>query len=283
MKKVFSGIFLTLILIITSSPTYAADIQIKVDGVTIASDVNPESKNNRTMVPLRVISENLGAKVNWSDSQVTLIKNGQQVILKLNSNTVVKNGKTVLLDVKPYIKNNRTFVPMRFIAETFGSNVNYKNGTVTVDAKPFVIDGVKVKALQYEYHMTMGGVVQQIKGNGFNEAIYNIFVENKGSKVDPPSDYMWSASSDSDPPGSYYKTGQYDFLDQEGNSIERFDLYYSVQSSDETFPRDLVFFIHDTTENQWYLFSESASQAIDQLIDTASKNGFLTIISNTVV
>ena len=44
----------------TSSPAYAADFQIKVDGVTIASDVNPEVKSNRTMVPLRVISENLG-------------------------------------------------------------------------------------------------------------------------------------------------------------------------------------------------------------------------------
>ena len=44
----------------TSSPTYAADFHIKVDGVTIASDVKPEVKSNRTMVPLRVISENLG-------------------------------------------------------------------------------------------------------------------------------------------------------------------------------------------------------------------------------
>ncbi|KMY51031.1 copper amine oxidase N-terminal domain-containing protein [Peribacillus loiseleuriae] len=281
MKKVFLGIFLALILIITSSPTYAAAIQIKIDGVAIASDVNPEIKNNRTMVPLRVISENLGAKVNWSDSQVTITKSNMQVILKLNSNTVVKNGQTALFDVRPYIKNNRTFVPIRFLAETFGCNVNYKNSTVTVDTKPLVIDGVQVKALQSEYHMTMGGVVQQIKGNGYNEAIYNIFVENKGSKVKTPANYSWQIHYVS--PGDYYKNGQYDFLDQEGNSIKRFDIYSLVQSySVETLPGHPEVLIYDATEDQWYLFSDTASQSIYQLIDTASKNGFLTVISNTV-
>lgn len=90
MKKVFSGIFLALLLIMTSSPTYAADFHIKVDGVTIASDVKPEVKSNRTMVPLRVISENLGANVTWTNSQITLTKNDLQVILKLNSNKMVK-------------------------------------------------------------------------------------------------------------------------------------------------------------------------------------------------
>ena len=259
MKKVFSGIFLALILIITSSPTYAADIQIKIDGVTIVSDVNPESKSNRTMVPLRVISENLGANVNWAESQITLTKNNMKVILKLNSNKVVKNGKTELIDVKPYMKNDRTFVPMRFIAETFGSNVNYKNGIVTVDTKPLVIDGVKVKALQHEYHMTMGGVVQQIKGNGYNEAIYNIFIKNKGSKIEPPSDYTWTFHHTTI--GGYYKGGQYDFLDQEGNSVERFDIYSLVRGFDEKLPSQPQTLIHVPTENQWYLFSDPARQA----------------------
>ncbi|KMY48675.1 copper amine oxidase N-terminal domain-containing protein [Peribacillus loiseleuriae] len=281
MKKILSGIFLALILILTSFPVYAANIQIKMDGVVIASDVNPEIRINRTMVPLRVISENLGAKVNWSDSEVTLTKNDMQVILKINSHSVVKNGKTVLLDVKPYIKNNRTFVPMRFLAETFGCNVNYKNSTVTVDTQPLVIDNVKIKALQEEYHMTMGGVVQQIKGNAYNKAIYNIFIENKGSKVEAPANYSWRYNIDT--PGAYYKNAQYDFLDLEGNSIKRFDIYTLIKS----FPAETLagypeVLIYDATENQWYLFTDTAFQSINQLIDTAYKNGFLKIISNTV-
>ncbi|MEK4425629.1 copper amine oxidase N-terminal domain-containing protein [Solibacillus sp. FSL K6-1523] len=281
MKKAISGIFLALILIITSSPTYAATAQIKIDGVTIVSDANPTVKNNRTMVPLRVISENLGATVHWSDSQVTLTKNDMKVILKLNSNKVVKNGKTELLDVKSYMKNNRTFVPMRFIAETFGSNVDYKNGIVTIDTKPFAIDGVKIKAMQYEFHMTMGGVIQQMKGNSYNEAAYNIFIENKGSKVEAPANYSWYFNIDS--AGDYYKNAQYDFIDQEGKSVKRFDIYSLSQSSDGTVLKQPQILIHDATENQWYLFSQTSNQSIDQLFDRASMNGFVTLISNTVV
>ncbi len=282
MKKVGLGFLFTLVLIITTSPAYAADIQIKVDGVVLESDVSPENSNNRTMVPLRVISENLGANVNWLGSEITLTKNDMQVILKLNSNTVLKNGKTELIDVKPYIKNNRTIVPLRFLAETFGCNVNFENATVTVDSKPLTIDGVKVKVMQEEYHMTMGGVVQQIKGNAYNEAIYNIFIENKGSVVEAPANYSWQYTMDT--LGSYYKDGQYDFLDAEGNSIKRFDIYTLIK----TFPAEILngypeVLLYDVTENQWYLFNEVARQSIDQLIDTALGNGFLKIISNTVV
>ncbi|MFB7155700.1 copper amine oxidase N-terminal domain-containing protein [Lysinibacillus sp. NPDC056232] len=281
MKKVFTGVFLALILIITSSPAYAAkaNIKIKVDGVIVATDVNPETKNNRTMVPLRVISENLGATVNWSDSQVTLTKSDIRVILKLNSNTVVKNGQKVSLDVKPYLKNGRIFVPLRFLAETFDCNVDYKDLTVNVITKPLVINGVEVKAMLHEYHMTMGGVVEQIKGNAYVKEMHNIFVKNKGSKVKEPSNYTWSVHSTII--GGYYKGGQYDFIDQKGNSIKQFDLYTLVQSFDETLPDPKVL-IYDATDNQWYLFNDASKQSIFQLTDTAAKNGFLTIIENTV-
>lgn len=273
MKKVFSGIFLGVILIMTSSPAYAADFQIKVDGVTIASDVNPEVKSNRTMVPLRVISENLGVNVVWTDAQITLTKNDIQVTLKLNRNQVVKNGKTELLDVGPYMKNNRTFVPMRFLAETFGSNITYKNGTVTVETQPLFIDGIKVKALQYEYHMTLGGVVQQINGNGYNEAIYNTFIKNNGSKIEAPTYNPWDAHPI--PVGDYDKNAQFDFLDQDSNSIKRFDIYFSMGDLGGVL-------VHDTTANHWYVYSDTARLGILQLIDTASLNGFVTVMSNTV-
>ena len=281
MKKILSGVFLALILIITSSPAYAenANIKIKVDGIKVATDLNPETNSNRTMVPLRVISENLGATVNWTDSQVTLTKSNIRVILKLNSNTAVKNGQKVLLDVKPYLKNGRIFVPLRFLAETFDCYVDYKDLTVNIITKPLLIDGVEVKAMLYEYHMIMGGVVEKIKGNAYVEEMHNIFVKNKGSKVKEPSDYTWSFHSTV--VGGYHKFGQYDFIDQEGKSIERFDLYSLVQNNHETLPgqKDLIY---DATEDQWYMFNDASSNSIFRLIETAAKNGFKTVIENTV-
>jgi len=280
MKRMFSGIFLVFLLVITSVPTYAAatNIQIKVDGVVIPSEVEPEIRNSRTMVPLRVISENLGANVDWSDTKVTLTKKNMKVILNLHSNTVMKNSETSLLDVKPYINNNRTMVPLRFLSETFGCKVNYRNSTVTVDCKGLVINGVKVKSLQQEYHMTMGGVVQQSNGNAYNETFYNTFVDNLGSKVEAPANYSWMYTMDT--LGSYYKEGQYDFLDLEGNSLKRFDMYTLIKTfPDETLKGYPELLIYDATENQWYLFRETARQSIHKLLE----HGFFKIISNTIV
>jgi len=230
------------------------------------------------MVPLRVISENLGAKVDWLDSEVTLTKKNMQVILNLQSNTVMKNGKTSLLDVKPYINNNRTMVPLRFLSETFGCKVNYRSSTVTVDCKAIVINGVKVKSLQQEYHMTMGGVIQQSSSNAYNETFYNTFVDNLGIEVEAPANYSWMYFMDT--PGTYYKDAQYDFLDQKGNSLKRFDMYTLVKAfSEEALVGYPEVLIYDATENQWYLFSETARQSINQLLE----NGLFKIISNTIV
>jgi len=280
MKRIIP-VVIAFILILASSPAAyaAASNQIIIDGVTITSDVKPEMKNSRTMVPLRIISENLGAKVDYSNSGVMLTKGKMKVTLKANSGTAVKDGATVKLDVKPYVKHNRVFVPLRFIAETFGCKVNYSNSTVTVETSPLVIDNVQVKALQNEYHMTMGGVEQQVNGNAYIEAIYNLFVENKGGKVDEPADYAWKIQYVD--VGSYYKAGQYDFLDSKGNSIKQFDLYTLVTNGKDVLDQPSVL-IYDASDAGWYLFNDDARKLIYQLIDTATANGFLTVISNSV-
>ncbi|AZN41673.1 copper amine oxidase N-terminal domain-containing protein [Paenibacillus albus] len=281
--KIMSGFVLAVSLSASAATAYAANNHpIRIDGVSVVSDALPEVKNSRMMVPLRVISENLGATVEWSKSVVTIKKDSMKVTLKTNDRAATKNDANIQLDVLPYVKNNRVYVPLRFIAETFNCKVNYSDTAVTVDTAPLTIDGVKVKTLQQEYHMTMGGVVQQINGNAINAGIYDILVKNKGAKVAAPASYSWSVNIDV--PGSYYKNGQYDFMDAKGVSIKRFDIYSLV----EAFPKETLagypsVLIHDPTPNEWYLFSMSARDAIIQLTDTATKNGAVKVISNTVV
>ncbi|GMK41926.1 hypothetical protein PCCS19_49850 [Paenibacillus sp. CCS19] len=283
MKKIIPGIALGLTLAFASVPAYAADNpSIRIDGIAIGSDVQPEVKNSRTMVPLRVISENLGAKVNWSNSEATITKDDSKVTLKLNSTSAVVNGKTVTLDAAPYIKNNRVVVPLRFIAETFNCTVHYDSSSVTISSKPLVIDGVEVKTLQQEYHMTMGGVVQQINAKATNKTIYEIFEGSKGDKVEAPASYSWMVNIDV--PGSYYKNGQYDFLDNQGKTVKRYDIYTLVNA----FPEDELkgyskALLYDASEDQWYVFSEVGVSVIGNLVDTAYANGVVEIISNTVV
>ncbi|MFC5405774.1 copper amine oxidase N-terminal domain-containing protein [Cohnella soli] len=281
MKKFLACVVLSSMLVVAASPTYAASGQIKIDGVAVVSDAKPETKNSRIMVPLRTISENLGAKVEWFKSEVTLTKNDIKVTLKPNSKSAAKNGKTIQLDAAPYIKNDRMFVPIRFISETFGCTVDYSKSTVSVTTSPLVIDGVTIGALQQEYHMTMGGVVQHINGNAYKEAIYRLFTENRGEKTEAPADYSWRANYGT--PGSYYKGSQFDFLDKKGKSIKRFDLYSLTGPSDvDTLPDYPDVLIHDVSENQWYVSSLDAKAEIMKAVDTAFINGFVKIISNTV-
>lgn len=282
MKKALFGVGLAVLLTASLPTAHAADIQIKVDGLSVTSDAKPEIQNSRTMVPLRVISENLGANVEWSSPEVILVKGEMKVTLKLDSDAAEKNGEKIQLDSKPYMKDNRVFVPLRFIAETFDCQVTYSGHEVTVDTEPLVIEGAQVKAVQYEYRMTMGGVVSQIRGNAYNDALYRIFVENKGQKVEAPASYSWMYNIDV--PGSYAKNGQFDFLDAQENTIVQLDVYSLV----DAFPSELLteypkILLHDATKDEWYLFSDTARQSIQELLDRAADNGFVTVVSNNVV
>ncbi|KOY83552.1 copper amine oxidase N-terminal domain-containing protein [Lysinibacillus macroides] len=281
MKKLFTAIFAVCILLWTMTPVDAAAIQIKMDDVLVKSDIAPEVKNNRAMVPLRVISENLGAQVHWQDATITLTLDKVTVQLKLNSRTIIKNGQAEQLDVQPYLKNNRAFVPIRFIAETFGSQVHYNNSLVHITNEPLMLDNVKIQALRYEYHMTMGGVVQDIKGNAYIKEISCAFQEQQGQPVAAPADYSWQLSIAQ--PGSYSKSGQYDFKSADGKSGQQFDIY----SLNKGFPVELLegspaLLLHDVSADKWYTFTEKGVQSISQLIQNAIKNGFSTLISNTV-
>lgn len=282
MKKAYLILIAIIMLSLTATTVYAAENVIKIDGVTIASDAMPEIRNDRVMVPVRVISENLGATVEWSYPEVTLTKGGMKVILTLSSNMAVKNDEQMRLDSKPFMKNDRVFVPLRFIAETFGSKVGYSNYVVTVDTKPLFIGNVQIRALQHEYQMTMGGVVREVTGHAYNETIYNLFQEQRGEEVAAPEHYSWRLTIDQ--LGSYSKNGQFDFLDANEASVARYDVYELVRY----FPAELLegypeFLVHDVTANKWYLFNENASRAVSNLVDMAEYNGFGIELSNTVV
>ncbi|MBR3933063.1 MAG: peptidylprolyl isomerase [Clostridia bacterium] len=87
----------------------------------------PYTKNSRTMVPVRVISEKFGADVEWieASSQVVITTPEKSITLTLGSCEAVVNGEKVILDVAPEEFNGRTMVPLRFISENLGMKVEY--------------------------------------------------------------------------------------------------------------------------------------------------------------
>jgi iron complex transport system substrate-binding protein len=104
------------------------ETQVYLNGIKInTGDVSPFIENGRTMVPARLFSENLGAVVNWDDAAQTVTIQGQDVSVKLTigKNEAVVNGKNKTIDVAPVVLSGRTIVPLRFIAEAFGADVNW--------------------------------------------------------------------------------------------------------------------------------------------------------------
>lgn len=118
--------------------------KIKANREGLEFDVQPVIKEGRTLIPVRAITEAMGAKVEYtSETGIVTItsEDGLIVILfYLNEDdngkvTVTKDGATtdVTTDVRPGIINNRTFVPLRFIAETLGLKVTHDPNTGNTD------------------------------------------------------------------------------------------------------------------------------------------------------
>ena len=91
-------------------------------------DAQPELENGRTMIPLRTLMEAMGAQVSsLDDGTVTCLLNGTTLSFRVGESTVTveRDGKTtsVAMDCASYVKNSRTYVPVRFFAEAVGCDV----------------------------------------------------------------------------------------------------------------------------------------------------------------
>jgi len=106
---------------------YIGDTTAYVNAASVKLDSPPVIQNSRTLVPVRFISEQMGAKVTWNDvkRQVTIAQGTKTIILTINSNKVLVNGKTVTIDVPAKIINSRTMVPVRFVSEQLGYKVKW--------------------------------------------------------------------------------------------------------------------------------------------------------------
>jgi tetratricopeptide (TPR) repeat protein len=106
-------------------------IYVYVNGSKIDfSGVDPVVRDGRTLVPIRKITEQLGADVTWdNDKNIATIKlNGTVIQLIQDSKDASINGETKKLDVPAQNINGHILVPLRFISESFNQTVNYFPG-----------------------------------------------------------------------------------------------------------------------------------------------------------
>ncbi len=114
-------------------------VNVMLGGNDVISDVPAILLDDRTLVPVRFITENLGAEVTWvQETKEAIIKTEKkEIVLKIDSPKVyVNNEEEILPDGVPakligYQDNFRTMVPLRFVSEQLGMEVGWIGETMT--------------------------------------------------------------------------------------------------------------------------------------------------------
>lgn len=141
----FGIVLIILIFIIISASYVLADeilLEIVIDGWPIYSDEPPIiSSSNRVLVPIRVLTENLGYEVEWDEQNktVSILKDDLVISFKIGIQKMWINGVEKVIDVKPIVKNGRTYLPVRVVSEAIGCEVSWDGQSKSV----IVITGKK--------------------------------------------------------------------------------------------------------------------------------------------
>jgi|GEM_PF-3252567 len=141
MRKLSYFLVIITILLCVSGLAYASDeIRIRINGRAVYQpglDPYMDSQQNRVFVPVRFVSEALGAIVDWeATSRTVVIRQGEgSVRLPIGATTAHINGQPFSLDAPACIRDGHTYVPLRFAAEALGAEVNWGQHTHNVYIK----------------------------------------------------------------------------------------------------------------------------------------------------
>lgn len=222
--------FLVILILLLSlnvfvSGVMADSIKVIVNGLEINfTDIKPFiSEKGRTMVPLRFVSQALGAEVEWNgvNQSIVIEYNDKKIEMVVGDIKGKINGSEVLFELGPQLVGDRTVVPLRFISETLGAQVEWdgKSNTITITTlvdsdnkeKPVEVVQEEIKEFQgqpfkpsdlptkagydiYRPNELNGGKIQYVTVQELpiklgNYIIYDLEITDKSIKVKQYSEY----------------------------------------------------------------------------------------------
>lgn len=134
-KTIYFLVSLCFMLTLAFAPVSAEEpIRVMVDGRQLTFDVDPVIENDRTLVPMRLIFEALGAKVDWDETSRTAdaVRGETTIRITIDNAEMVKNDEIVTLDAPARLIGGRTLVPVRAVSEGLGAQVGWDAATRTV-------------------------------------------------------------------------------------------------------------------------------------------------------
>lgn len=140
---------LLLLVPLTARPAQAntpSPVKVSVEGKPLVMPVPPVIVEDRTLIGVRFVGEAVGGTVEWDQSrrQATVVRGSDTVVVTLGKREALVNGKPVEMQVAARLVEERTMVPLRFIAEALGGTVEWddKTRTVNILRKPTAITGI---------------------------------------------------------------------------------------------------------------------------------------------
>ncbi|WP_458122039.1 N-acetylmuramoyl-L-alanine amidase [Paenibacillus sp. Z6-24] len=130
MKKL--GFLVFLLVFMWSFPHIgeaATDTKVVLNGQQLSIPEDVQNIKGSVMVPIRVISQNLGYQVKWDQSagQVNIDGEGKSIQLYIGKNAASVDNKTYSLNTAPVVQNGTTLVPIRLVSEQMGIGVHWNN------------------------------------------------------------------------------------------------------------------------------------------------------------
>ncbi|PWK09699.1 stalk domain-containing protein [Tumebacillus permanentifrigoris] len=147
MKKTLPSLLLGALLL-SALPTLSVHaatpdaIGLTINNKIVHFETMPLQQNGRVLVPLRAISEAIGATVEWDakTQTATITRDHDKIAMTLGSTTAHKNDQAVTLDVPPQLIDDATMIPVRFLIEGLGLQAKWDETTktVSIDTRPAI-------------------------------------------------------------------------------------------------------------------------------------------------
>lgn len=102
-------------------------VRVEVNGQELTFDTPPRMISDRTFVPIRALFEEMGAEVNWDEetNTATVTQNDQTITFQMDNTAATVNGEVKEMDVPARMINDRIMIPLRFLSENLGYQVDW--------------------------------------------------------------------------------------------------------------------------------------------------------------
>lgn len=165
------------------------DFSIIIDGKKIITDTPPLKVQDKLYVPVRFISEHLGAQVEWfaNSKSVRISLGNRNIILWIGEKKVDVSGKLIELQDVPFIYQRRTYLPLRWTALSLGAKVREEKNKIEIILKsPGVITITREKNLKYPKDVGWATKIWTAFVGKLKFVIFEEVANNKSNKVMAP-------------------------------------------------------------------------------------------------